>query len=528
MSNKTKPNPRPNSESASSLSESGAKIFDYIRAGYPGLYLVSPEEQRVEAEFKSVLDQLNRGRQESERYQLCYWSVVDGLVNMQTKQSREANDPSDVLQAIAEQPEKTVTLLKDYHLFLQDPNPVVLRKFKDVLLQAKTRQKVLVIIGCRLILPPELEREITVIEFSLPGKEQLAVVLDGILESAGIESLEPARREIAIDAASGLTTIEAENVFALSFVQARTIDSAIVSREKALALKKGGLLEIVQCETSLDSVGGLDLLKEWLLQRREAFSKKAVAYGLPTPKGVLILGIPGTGKSLTAKATAAAFGMPLLKLDAGRIFAGLVGQSESNLRSATQTAEAIAPCVLWLDEIEKGFAGSKSSGATDGGTSARVLGSFLNWMQEKKAPVFIVATANDVSQLPPELLRKGRWDELWFVDLPNQAEREAIWKIQIAKHGRNPNDFDCAQLARATDGFTGSEIEGAFVDALYAAFGASNEPTDLEIAQVLTEIVPLSKLMAEQISALRNWSKGRARLATSTESSGRKLRKIAA
>jgi SpoVK/Ycf46/Vps4 family AAA+-type ATPase len=221
------------------------------------------------------------------------------------------------------------------------------------------------------------------------------------------------------------------------------------------------------------------------------------------------------------------FGVPLLKLDAGRIFAGLVGQSEANLRSVIQTAEAVAPSVLWIDEIEKGLAGSKSSGASDGGTSARVFGSFLGWLQEKKAPVFIVATANDVSQLPPEMLRKGRWDELFFVDLPNQAEREAIWKIQIAKYGRDPKDFDTVQLARATDGLTGSEIENALIEALYAAFDGEKEPTDLTIAQVLTEFVPLSKLMAEQISGLRNWAKGRARFATTSAAEPR-LRRLAA
>ena len=222
--------------------------------------------------------------------------------------------------------------------------------------------------------------------------------------------------------------------------------------------------------------------------------------------------------------------MPLLKLDASRIFAGLVGQSESNLRAVIQTAEAIAPCCLWIDEVEKGFSGTKSSNATDGGTSARVFGTFLSWMQEKNTPVFVVATANDVTQLPPEMLRKGRWDELFFVDLPNQAEREAIWEIQIGKHGRAPGDFDVVQLAKATEGLTGSEIENAFVEALYLAFDSGNgagakEPTDLDIAGVLTEFVPLSKLMAEQITGLRNWAKGRARLATSlvAEKMGRKL-----
>jgi SpoVK/Ycf46/Vps4 family AAA+-type ATPase len=214
-----------------------------------------------------------------------------------------------------------------------------------------------------------------------------------------------------------------------------------------------------------------------------------------------------------------------LKLDAGRIFAGLVGQSEGNLRSVIQTAEAIAPCCLWVDELEKGFAGSKSSGSSDGGTSSRVLGSFLSWTQEKTSPVFVVATANDVTQLPPELLRKGRWDELFFVDLPNEKERASIWEIQIRKHGRNPADFDIVQLSRMTQGLTGSEIECAFVESLYQAFDEEKEPTDLTIAQVLNDLVPLSKLMAEQITGIRNWAKGRARIASSqtVESKSRKL-----
>ena len=245
------------------------------------------------------------------------------------------------------------------------------------------------------------------------------------------------------------------------------------------------------------------------------------------PKGLLILGIPGTGKSLTAKATSAVLGVPLLKLDAGRIFAGLVGQSESNLRSVIQTAEAIAPVVLWIDELEKGFSGSRSSGATDGGTSARVFGSLISWLQEKTAPVFVVATANDVSQLPPEMLRKGRWDELFFVDLPNREERELIWQIQVAKHGRDTRQFDLAQLSKSTDGLTGAEIEQVFIDAMYRAFAEEEEPSDFTIGEVLVDFVPLSKLMAEQITGLRQWAKGRARAAT-TQPSERKVRRIAA
>jgi hypothetical protein len=527
MSN-PKSKPRPDSDTVSSLSDVAARIVHYLQAGYPGLYLVSPEEQRIEAELKTALQHLNRDREANERYQLCYWSVVDGLVNTQSKQVHNANDPLDVLQVIGEQPERTIFLLKDYHLFLQDPNPIVVRKLKDALLEGKTRQKPIIIVGCRLVLPPELEREITVVEFALPGKEALRHVLGGILESAGIKDLAPQQQEHAIDAARGLTTIEAESAFALSFVQTRTIDALVVAREKAQAVKKSGLLEIIETRESLDSIGGLDVLKDWLLKRRNAFTQRAVDYGLPPTKGLLILGIAGTGKSLSAKVAARVFGVPLLKLDAGRLYGGLVGQSEANLRSVIQTAEAVAPCCLWLDELEKGLAGSKTSGSTDGGTSARMLGSLLSWMQEKTANVFVVATANDVSQLPPELLRAGRWDQMFFVDLPNQTEREAIWTIQILKHGRNPVDFDSVQLARASDGLTGSEIEAVFIESLYDAFDRESEPTDLDIASALTDFVPLSRTMAEQISALRTWALGRARFATSSAATEPKLRKFAA
>ena len=495
------------------------KITQYIRAGYAGLYLLSPEEQRVEAECQAIATDLG--------YHLHVWSATTGLLDTEKKTLRDCNDPLAALLAIAELPEKSLVLLRDFHLFLEDSNPVLIRQCKEVLQAAKTQGKTLLAVGCRLCLPPELDREWTVVEFALPGKEALGEVLDGILKSAKLKAVSAESREAALSAATGLTTIEAENAFALSVVETRNITPAVIAWEKAHAIKKNGLLEIIETAASLDSIGGLDVLKGWLLKRKHAFSEQAKAYRLPTPKGLLIIGLAGTGKSLTAKATASVFGVPLLRLDAGRIFAGLVGQSESNLRTVMQMAEAIAPCVLWLDEIEKGLAGSKSSGATDGGTSARVLGSFLSWMQEKTSPVFVVATANDVTQLPPELLRAGRWDQMFFVDLPTGEERQDIWKIQIAKHGRDPQDFDVVQLARASDGLTGSEIEAVFVEALYQGFDEEREPTDLTIAQVLTEFVPLSKTMAEQIGALRTWAKGRARMAT-TQVAESKLRRLAA
>lgn len=486
-----------------------AAIMNYIRAGYPGIYIVSSEESRIEGEIKTIAKELGHG--------LYAWSITEGLVDTADGSSHGGQDPQEMLIHVLELPENTVVFLRDFHQFLENGNPVLTRTVKDVLRVAKTRGKALIIVGCRTILPPELEREFVVVEFALPGKEELGAVLDNIADSAGKSKPKKERRETLLDSASGLTSIEAENAFALSLVESGELSPVVVAREKAQAVKKNGLLEVCATTRSLDDIGGMDLLKAWLVQRKDAFGPKAREYGLPAPKGLLIIGIPGTGKSLTAKATASVFQRPLLKLDAGRLFGGLVGQSESNLRSVIQTAEAIAPAVLWIDEIEKGFSGSKSSGGSDGGTASRVFGTFVSWMQERLAPVFVVATANDVTQLPPEFLRKGRWDEQFFVDLPNREEREAIWRIQIAKYGRKPGVFDVAQLAKIAEGLTGAEIEQAFIDALYAGFSQGKEPSDLTISMVLGDMVPLSKLMGDQISALRKWAKGRARPATTLE-----------
>ena len=495
------------------------KITRYIRAGYSGLYLVSHEEQRVEAELKAITDSL--------QYQLFAWSVTAGLIDTQTGTNRGCQDPMEAVSALAELPENSVVLLRDFQPFLDDPNPILIRQLKDQIRAGKLHGRTVAVLGCRLKLPPELEREFTVIDFALPDASALQQVLNGIVESTGKTPPDEITTAALIDAARGLTTTEAEDAFALSVVEAAQLSPVIVAREKAQAVRKNGLLELIETKESLDSIGGLDQLKEWLLKRREAFTPRAIEYGLPTPKGVLMLGIPGCGKSLTAKATASVFGIPLLRLDAGRIFAGLVGQSEANLRSVIQTAEAIAPCVLWVDELEKAFAGSKSSGSTDGGTASRVFGSFISWMQEKRTPVFIVATANDVSQLPPEMLRKGRWDEIFFVDLPTREEREAIWAIQVRKFQRDPDAFDLRQLAKATEGFTGSEIEQVFVEALYRGFDTGEEPSDLTIGEVLVDFVPLSKLMSEQMTQLRSWATGRARPAT-TAAVPANRRKIAA
>lgn len=481
------------------------KIENYVKAGYSGLVVVSWEERRVEADLMAVA--------QATGFKLHAWSITEGIIDCQNGNNAGSNDPIEMLKAFGELPEKSILLARDFHAILADNNPVLVRKLKDCLALGKSSNRVFVINGCQLKLPAELEKEMVVIEAKLPSKAELLTVLEGIATSAGITL--NGNRDPLLDAASGLTVQEAENAFALSVSEVKDIVPSIVAREKALTVKKNGILEVIEPGISLSDIGGLDLMKTWMVKRKSAFTPKAVEYGLPTPKGFLIVGVPGCGKSLTAKAAACVLGVPLLKLDGGKIFAGHVGESEANLRSVIQTAEAIAPCVLWIDELEKSFAGSKSSGQTDGGTSARVFGSFLQWLQDKTSPVFVVATANDVSQLPPELLRKGRFDETWFVDLPTPEEREQIWKIQIAKFGRKPDAFDINRLASMTEGFTGSEIESLFSEALFAAFDDNKEPDDLLLAMLVGQVIPLSKMMAAEVDALRRWADGRARRATS-------------
>ena len=499
------------------------QLNTYLQAGYPGLAVISSEEARAEAEIAATCTSLKR--------RLLAWSSTEGLVDTKEGRVTTCPDPLDALQLLdgmfaADNP-RHVVLFRDLQLHMDQTDPMLVRRLKDILRVAKTNGHALILLGCRLKLPPELEHEITHVDFNLPGPDQLGTVFDGIIKSAKLKNIQNTVREAALQNALGLTTTEAENAFALSVVETKGIDHKVVAREKARTLKKNGLVEVVEASTSLDDIGGLGLLKDWLGRRAGAFGESAKTYGLPAPKGLLIVGIPGTGKSLTAKATASAFGLPLLRLDMGRVFGGIVGQSEANLRAVIQTAEAIAPCVLWIDEIEKGFSGSKSSGSTDGGTSSRVFGSFLSWMQEKTKAVFVVATANDVSKLPPEFLRKGRFDEMFFVDLPDALERTQIWDIVIKRHGRRPTDYDTVVLARACEQFTGAEIEAVFIDAMHEAFAEGREPGPKDILEAMTNTVPLANLMDGQINALRHWAKGRAREAASRITPARNGRRIA-
>lgn len=503
------------------------KIVNYLKAGYPALMIQTTEESRLDGIIKDAVDALG--------YDLFSWDCVNGIIDLANGRivisdsdpsmmpTHLVGDPNANIQGL---PERSVLIAKDFHLFTGDKNPTIIRRLKDMCRIGKDSQRHLIITGASIALCPELEKEITVISFSLPTRSELHSVLNQVAEFNGIKL--NGNTENLLDAASGLTTLEAESAICLSKVEVGEFDAKVVAREKAATLKKSGILEVINSETSTKDIGGLCELMPWINKRKLAFSPAAKAYGLPTPKGMMLIGIPGCGKSLVAKSCANILSVPLLKLDAGRLFGSLVGQSEANLRSAIQTAEAIAPCVLWIDEIEKGFSGSRSSGATDGGTSSRVFGTFLSWMQDKTAPVFVVATANDVSSLPSEFLRKGRFDEIWFADLPDMDERKSIWEIQIQKHGRKPDDFDLDALTSATNGWTGSEIECLFVDALYQAFDDGTEPTTEMLFSLSKGTLPLSKTMAEQITALRQWCNGRARSASyrsdTPKVTGRKLK----
>ncbi len=481
-----------------------------IRARYPLIYVVSWEEKRVEDALRAI--STNRGKR------MFVWTVTQGLVTSPTARDKNTRQPMAVLDYIEQSTEPAVFVLKDFHPFITDTD--ITRRLRDLTYSLKTSYKTLVVLAPTLKLPPELEKEVTVVDYALPDHEDLDRLLENIIQSvknnAQIETkLDPAERERVIEAAVGLTANEAENVFARSLVEKRKFDVDTILTEKEQIIRKSGMLEYYRMDETMADVGGLDVLKDWMRKRSAAFGQRARDFGLPSPKGILLLGVQGCGKSLAAKAIASQWRLPLVRLDVGKIFGGIVGQSEENMRRAIRMAESIAPAVLWLDELEKGFSGTQSSGVTDGGTTARVFASFITWLQEKKAAVFVVATANRVDMLPPELLRKGRFDEIFFVDLPGQTEREEIFDIHFRKRKRDAANFDRRALAAAAMGYSGAEIEQAIVSALYDAFDGGRDITTDDVLASIRISVPLSRTMREQIDVLREWASTRARTASS-------------
>lgn len=486
-----------------------------VRARYPIVYLLSWEEQRLDG----LLQQLARVHGK----ELLTWSVTRGLRRVggaRPGAAEAGKDPVEMLAAIERLAEPSLVVLKDFHPYLSEP--VVVRALRELAHALKSTYTTVLLLSPTLVLPPELEKDVSVLDVPLPGPAELFQLLKEIAlvvrkNERAVVDLTRGDVDLLVKSAQGLTLSEAENAFARAIVADGRLDNSDVARvleEKRQVIRKSGLLEYYPPDSRLDDVGGLGTLKAWLTRRGAAFSEAARRFGLPEPKGVLLLGVQGCGKSLTAKAIASQWRQPLLRLDLGRIFSGLVGSSEENLRRAIHVTESVAPVVLWVDEIEKGVSGVASSGSTDGGVTARVFGTLLTWLQEKTAPVFVVATANRIELLPPELLRKGRFDEIFFIDLPAEAERQEILGIHLRRRGREPAGFDLARLAEASAGFSGAELEQAIVSALHDAFAEGGQLEQRHLERAVAESLPLAVTMREEMDRLRAWARTRTRPAS--------------
>ena len=521
------------------MTQTENRLAVLLRARYPYIYIDTYEEMRVVDSILRINREYAWPAADGERHldRLIYtWSLTDGMrcLNADKKElpghSAGGAPGADALRAleyISKDKENAVYILKDFHVFMQDRRfaAETVRKLRDLMQQLRTSMyaKNVIFVSPVLSIPEEMQKEITVFDFPLPAEDEILEIFRAVIRENQIRCDVTAEdlREIA-RSALGMTALEAENAFCRAIVQQGSVSMEILStiyEEKKQSIRKNGLLEYVDSSLSVADVGGLDVLKQWLSKRRNSWCQDAAQYRLPAPKGVLITGVPGCGKSLVAKTMSASWGLPLIQLDMGRIYSGLVGSSEENMRRAIQTAESMAPCVLWVDEIEKGLAGTGTS--NDGGTSTRVFGTLLTWMQEKTATVFILATANDISALKPELLRKGRFDEIFFVDLPTKMEREEIFRLHIEKRmcdalsGLSRDSRFYSQLADWTEGFVGAELEAIVVSALFEAYAEKRRVTLDDFRHAVDDTVPLSKTQSEQILMLREWAKNRAVSATS-------------
>jgi hypothetical protein len=481
-----------------------------MKAAFPGIAVQTAEEKRIGADVLGAAKEAGKA--------LVQWTATEGMKNIfpATKAIANTEDP---VAALAQRLPNTVYMFCDLANFPFDRDPILPRALRDLLTWAPSEGSCIIIIGPSFRPHPTLEKLIVVTDYALPSKADLTSIAESIAKSAGKKFNGDA--EDVLRALSGLSTTEAENALALSIVESGKFCPEIIYREKVAGVKKSGLLEIVDPDPrGLDAIGGLDVLKGWITKRKRAFTKEAEEYGLPAPKGIMLVGVPGSGKSLSAKAIGTALGVPTVKLDIGALFNSLVGESESRTREALKLAEAMSPCVLWTDEIEKGLAGSSGSGSGDSGVTKRVFGTVISWMQERRRPVFLVATANDVTGLPPELLRKGRFDEVFAVDLPNEDERTAIFKIHLRKRKRDaladaitPDSV----AVQTTKEFTGSEIENVIESAMFEAFDEGRDITLADLMDAAVATTPLAQTAKEKIDAIREWASTRARFASTVK-----------
>lgn len=476
------------------------KLKLYLKVRYTLIYVQTIEENRFNRNLEKIASEMN--------YNIKLFNFAQ-------------DDPLKFVEAIPKEQANTIFAMQDFHRFLTDKNTVGLkfiRMFKNYKEDFKNQNKIIIITAPVVHLPEDIIDDFVILSSPLPNQKEINSEIEHFLarNKIGGNLTESLKNRIVLSCL-GLTIDQINKILAKTLIVHKQLDENCFNQiieEKKLIISKNKILDFYDSSENMKNIGGLDNLKKWLRIRSKAFSQEAKDYGLPTPKGLLMLGVQGTGKSLTAKAVSSYWHLPLLKFDVGRVYGSLVGESENRIREAIKTIEAIAPCVLWIDEIDKAFAGLQGNSG-DSGTSARVFGTFLSWMQEKTSSVFIAATANDVSKLPAELLRKGRFDEIFFVDLPNKYEREEIFKIHLAKVGRDCGNYDIATLVAESDKFTGAEIEQVIKDAMYIAFDENGRDfTTEDIVIAIKDTIPLANTMDYSIQALREWAKHRARRAS--------------
>lgn len=483
-----------------------------IRARYPIIYIATAEEERAEADIAvCATQQGNRA--------LYTWDFVEGYQGNLNDAGFGKRNPLQALELVEKLPATApaIFVLRDFHRFLDDV--AISRKLRNLARRLKAQPKTLIILSAQLTIPDELSETVTVLEFTLPDAAAIRHEVQQLLGSTGT-NLPIATLEEVVRTCQGLSLERIRRVLSRAIAAHGAFDPNdldLILDEKRQSIRQTQILDYYPAREQISDIGGLDNLKDWLLKRGTAFSEKARQYGLPHPRGLLLLGIQGTGKSLTAKAIAHHWHLPLLRLDVGRLFGGLVGESEARTRQMIQLAEALAPCVLWIDEIDKAFAGMDGRG--DSGTASRVFGTFITWMAEKTSPVFVVATANNIQALPPEMLRRGRFDEIFFVGLPSQSDRQAIFEVHLSRlRPHTLKTFDTARLAYETPDFSGAEIEQAIVEAMHLGFSQNRDFTTDDILTAASEMVPLARTAQEQIEALQAWAAaGKARMASRSD-----------
>ena len=485
-----------------------------LRARYPLLYIPTREEERAEAAIADC------AKQQGNRV-VYIWDFVDGYQGNPNDTGFGCRNPLQALELVEKLSASAaaIFILRDFHRFLDDV--AISRKLRNLARLLKSQPKNVVLLSPQLSIPDDLGEVLTVLEFPLPTGPEIKVEVQRLLLAAG-GSFSGRILDELVRSCQGLSMQRIRRVLArgiASHGEFQPTDIDLILEEKRQTIRQTQILDFYPATEKISDIGGLDNLKDWLLKRGGAFSEQARQYGLPHPRGLLLAGIQGTGKSLTAKAIAHHWRLPLLRLDVGRLFAGLVGESESRTRQMIQLAEALAPCVLWIDEIDKAFAGG-IGGRGDAGTTSRVFGTFITWLAEKTSAVFVVATANNIQTLPPEMLRKGRFDEIFFVGLPSQAERQAIFSVHLSRlRPHNLDSYDLSRLAYETPDFSGAEIEQAIIEAMHIGFSQNRDFTTDDILEAASQIVPLARTAQEQIQALQAWAaSGKARLASQQNS----------